>query len=149
MGKEVAIFVLTFLLASTLYPETTLAETKSFLVGGLIGWTKEHNGSWFPNGTTFYEGDTLVFEFNQTNYNVVVVNKHTYETCKATECNAPECKAPEGAFEYNSGNDEVPVEKGESYFICTKRGCCENNMKMMIFAAAGPRPTSRKLLCLH
>ena len=51
MDKEVAILFLTVLLVSTLYPETTLAETKSFLVGGSIGWAKENNGSWFPIGT--------------------------------------------------------------------------------------------------
>ena len=59
MDKEVAILFLTVLLVSTLYPETTLAETKSFLVGGSIGWAKENNGSWFPIGTIFYAGDSL------------------------------------------------------------------------------------------
>lgn len=74
------------------------------------------------------------FVFNQTNYNVVVVDKHAYETCKP----------PEGALEYNSGDDTVPLENGENYFICTKRGCCENNMKMMIVAAAGQRQTEKE-----
>ncbi|XP_065622270.1 basic blue protein-like [Quercus suber] len=134
MDKEGAILFLTFLLALTLYPETTSAETKSFLVGGLNGWTKESNGNWFPTGTIFYAGDSLEFVYNQTDYNVVVVAKHAYETCKA----------PEGVFEYNSGDDEVPIKKGENYFICTKRGCCENNMKMMIVAAAGQRQTERE-----
>ena len=66
---------------------------------------------------------------------MVVVDKHAYETCKA---------AAEGALEYNSGDDTVPLKKGENYFICTERGCCENNMKMMIVAAAGHRPTKRE-----
>ncbi|KAF3976529.1 hypothetical protein CMV_000303 [Castanea mollissima] len=74
------------------------------------------------------------FVFNPTNYNVVVVDKHAYETCKAAE----------GTFEYNSGDDTVPLNKGENYFICTKRGCCESNMKMMIVAAAGQRQTERE-----
>ena len=58
---------------------------------------------------------------------MVAVDKHAYETCRA----------PEGAFKYNNGDDIVYLNKGENYFICTKRGCCENNMKMMIIAAAG------------
>nr|POE96198.1 basic blue protein [Quercus suber] len=99
MDKEGAILFLTFLLALTLYPETTSAETKSFLVGGLNGWTKESNGNWFPTGTIFYAGDSLEFVYNQTDYNVVVVAKHAYETCKA----------PEGVFEYNSGDDEINI----------------------------------------
>ena len=61
---------------------------------------------------------------------MVVVDKHGYETCNG-----------EGAFEYNSGDDTVPLKEGENYFMCTKRGCCENNMKMMIVAKAGQRPT--------
>lgn len=126
MDRKVAIFGLPFLLASILY-ETTLAETECFRVD----WTKENSRRWFPIGTIFYDGDSLEFVFNQTNYNVVVVDKLAFETCKA----------PEGAFEYNSGDDTVPLKKGENYFICTKRGCCENNMKMMIDAAAGQRPT--------
>ena len=65
---------------------------------------------------------------------MVVVDKHGYETCKA----------PEGAFEYNSGDDTIPLKKGENFFICTKRECCENNMKMKIDAVAGQRPTKRK-----
>ena len=55
MDNEVAIFVLLFLLASILYPQTTLVETESFLVS----WTKENSGSWFPIGTIFYDGDSL------------------------------------------------------------------------------------------
>ena len=58
MANIGAIF-LTVLLASTLYPETTLAEPKSFLVGGQNGWTKGNNGSWFPIGTMLYAGDLL------------------------------------------------------------------------------------------
>ena len=60
-------------------------------------------------------------------YDVVAVDKHAYETCRA----------PAGAFKYNSGDDKVYLKKGENYFICTKRGCCENNMKMKIVAVAG------------
>ena len=56
---EVANFALPFLLASILYLGTTSAETETFLVGGSIGWAKENNGSWFPSGTIFYEGDSL------------------------------------------------------------------------------------------
>ena len=57
-------------------------------------------------------------------HNVAVVDKHGYETCKAAE----------GASEKNSGNDEVFLEKGANYFICTKRGHCEKNMKIAINA---------------
>ena len=59
MDKGVAFLLLTLLLASTLYPQTTLAKTKSFRVGGSIGWSKETHGSWFPTGTIFYAGDSL------------------------------------------------------------------------------------------
>ena len=58
---------------------------------------------------------------------MVAADKHAYGTCRA----------PEGFIEYNSGDDIVYLNKGENYFICTKHGCCENNMKMMIIAAAG------------
>lgn len=68
------------------------------------------------------------------NYNVVIVDKESYETCKA----------PEGTFEYNSGDDQVPLKEGENYFICTKIDCCESNMKMKIIALAGQRQTERE-----
>ncbi|KAL4634042.1 hypothetical protein ACB092_04G168800 [Castanea dentata] len=134
MAKEGAILFLTVLLASTLYTQTTLAERKSFLVGGLNGWTKENNGSWFLIGTKFYAGDSLEFVYNQMEYNVVAVDNHAYETCKA----------PEGAVEYNSGDDQIYLNEGENYFICTKRGCCEDNMKMNISAAAGQRQMEKE-----
>ncbi|XP_030937728.1 basic blue protein-like [Quercus lobata] len=133
MAKEAAFLFIT-LLALRFYQETALAETKTFLVGGLKGWTKENIGNWFPIGTIFYAGDKLEFEYNPTEYNVVCVDKHAYETCKA----------PEGALEYNKGNDQIYLEEGENYFICTTRGCCENNMKMMVVTAAGQRPTDRE-----
>ena len=70
---------------------------------------------------------------------MVVVDKPAYETCKA----------PEGAFEYNSGDDTIPLKKRENFFICTKCECCEINMKMKIDAVAGrgvnvrPNPRTR------
>ena len=59
MDKKVPILFFTVLLASTLYPETTLAKAKTFRVGGSIGWSKETHGSWFPIGTIFHAGDSL------------------------------------------------------------------------------------------
>ena len=55
MDKAGAILFLTVLLASTLYPETTLAKTKSISVD----WSKETHGRWFPIGTIFHAGDSI------------------------------------------------------------------------------------------
>ena len=65
---------------------------------------------------------------------MVIVDKPAYDTCRASEA----------AFEYNSGDDTIPLKKGENFFLCNKSGCCENKMKMKIDAVAGQRPTKRK-----
>ena len=55
MDKAGAILFLTVLLASTLYPETTLAKAKSIRVY----WSEETHGRWFPIGTIFHAGDSI------------------------------------------------------------------------------------------
>ena len=103
------------------YCESTSAKT--FLVGGSTGWTYNIS-NWPPKGTTFHAGDVLEFLYDPRDHNVVVVDKHGYETCKASK----------GASQKNSGNDQVFLEKGANYFIYTKRGDCEKGMKKAINA---------------
>ncbi|KAL4628657.1 hypothetical protein ACB092_05G256000 [Castanea dentata] len=120
LGRAI-LFSIMVLCGLVLYCQTALAE--EFLVGGPEGWN-ENISNWPPNGTTFHAGDVLEFVYDPRVYNVVVVDKLGYETCKA----------PLGALENDSGNDQVYLEKGANYFICTKRGCCEKNMKIVIIA---------------
>ena len=69
--------------------------------------------------TCFYVTE---FSYIRGKHNVVVVDKHGYDTCEA----------PSSAYEQSSGFDHIYLKKGENYFICSKPGQCKLNMKMMI-----------------
>ncbi|KAK4588068.1 hypothetical protein RGQ29_019167 [Quercus rubra] len=113
-----SLFVITVLFALQFCCENISA--RKFLVGGSKGWAS-NIGDW-PKGKTFHTGDELEFSYIRGKHNVVVVDKHGYDTCEA----------PSGAYEQSSGFDHIYLKKGENYFICSKPGQCKLNMKMMI-----------------
>nr|XP_023888680.1 basic blue protein-like [Quercus suber] len=119
LSRQRRLFFITVpLLALQFYCENVSA--RKFLVGGSKGWAS-NIGDW-PKGRTFNTGDELEFSYIRGKHNVVVVDKHGYDTCET----------PSGAYEQSSGFDHVYLKKGENYFICSKPGQCKLNMKMMI-----------------
>ncbi|XP_043696640.1 basic blue protein-like [Telopea speciosissima] len=104
------------LLALLLHFETAHAAT--YTVGDSGGWT--FNVVSWTKGKHFRADDTLIFKYDPSIHNVVAVNRKGYSNCKT----------PAGAKVYKSGNNQIKLSKGQSYFICNFPGHCESAMKI-------------------
>ncbi|CAL0325067.1 unnamed protein product [Lupinus luteus] len=100
-----------------------MVNAATYTVGDGGGWTFKTVG--WPKGKNFRAGDTLVFNYNPSFHNVVVVNSAGYSSCKT----------PRGSKVYHSGKDQIKLSKGQNYFICNYVGHCEGGMKIAIYAA--------------
>uniref|UniRef100_A0A803MM17 Phytocyanin domain-containing protein n=1 Tax=Chenopodium quinoa TaxID=63459 RepID=A0A803MM17_CHEQI len=67
----------------------------------------------------------VVFNYFKERHNVAVLTKEGYDSCTA----------PSGSIVYQTGHDEIRLDPGQSYFICTTPGHCENGMKIAINAS--------------
>ncbi|KAI3445659.1 hypothetical protein Pfo_002324 [Paulownia fortunei] len=119
--KGNAMLVAILLLGLLLHSNT--AHSASYTVGDSSGWT--FNVAGWENGKSFQTGDTLVFNYDATAHNVVVVDKSSYDSCSV----------PANAATYDSGNDQISVGKGANYFICGIPGHCQAGMKIAANAA--------------
>ncbi|GAB2229726.1 hypothetical protein Droror1_Dr00013978 [Drosera rotundifolia] len=99
---------------------TSAATT--YTVGGTGGWTFNVVG--WPKGRRFRVGDTLVFNYNSAFHDLVPVNKAAYDSCSA----------PASSKVLHSGNDQVKLRRGTSYFICSFPGHCQGGMKIAVTA---------------
>ncbi|OWM63935.1 basic blue protein-like [Punica granatum] len=100
------------------------AEAATYMVGDANGWSA--NVANWPKGKSFVAGDVLVFKYNPTFHNVAVVDQAGYTSCSV----------PSDAKLFNSGNDSIPLSKGQNFFICAKPGhCARLGMKIAINAA--------------
>jgi hypothetical protein len=66
-----------------------------------------------------------VFKYAPGAHNVVAVDAAGHNSCSA----------PGGAVRYSSGNDNVTLTRGTSFFICGVPGHCAAGMKMAVTAA--------------
>ncbi|KAF9599763.1 hypothetical protein IFM89_001709 [Coptis chinensis] len=99
-----------------------IAHAAIYTVGDARGWTF-NTVSW-PTGKTFRAGDVLVFKYNPSFHNVVVVDPRSYNTCRT----------PRGAKVLKSGTDRIRLAKGLNSFICNYTGHCESGMKITVNA---------------
>ncbi|PKA53561.1 Basic blue protein [Apostasia shenzhenica] len=99
-----------------------LADSATFTVGDSGGWT--FNTVNWTKGKRFRAGDVLVFKYNPSVHNVVVVDAGGYNACTT----------PRGAKVYRSGNDRVKLARGANYFICNFPAHCEGGMKIAVNA---------------
>ncbi|KAK6938330.1 Phytocyanin domain [Dillenia turbinata] len=106
-----------------LWIQAEVAHGATYVVGGSQGWT--FNVVNWPKGKSFKAGDTLIFNYDKTIHNVVVVNRAGYSGCST----------PSGAKVYSSGKDQIKLAKGQSYFICSYAGHCQSGMKIAVNAA--------------
>ncbi|KAK6244203.1 hypothetical protein QUC31_010612 [Theobroma cacao] len=90
----------------------------------LEGWTR---------GKNFLTSDILEFIYDEQLFNVVVVDKKGHDTCTVND----------GAMEFDSGDDKIPLAFGANYFICsTQPDLCAAIIKMAINATTPP-PSSK------
>ncbi|KAF5470190.1 hypothetical protein F2P56_010719 [Juglans regia] len=97
-------------------------HAKEYVVGDEEGWNSNVDYYAWVEGKTFYVGDTLVFNYNQDDHNVIVVNATGYDKCLSS----PNL----GVF--NSSNDRVTLTTlGDNYYICQWH-CDFSDQKLMI-----------------
>ncbi|XP_060217188.1 basic blue protein-like [Lycium barbarum] len=99
--------------------QINISNADTFSVGGANGWGFNMNG--WPNGKIFDVGDVVEFKYKIGMHNVVIVNKVGFNSCNAT-----------GGEVLSSGDDQVLVPKGTTYFICSIGDHCANGVKVAI-----------------
>lgn len=98
-----------------------VVEGATYVVGGRQGWGFQTQ-SWAV-GKRFSAGDTLVFNYNPSVHNLVVVNAGAYQSCTTG-----------GARPLTSGSDKVTLRRGANFFICSITGHCAGGMKIKVTA---------------
>ncbi|QHO17230.1 Lamin-like protein [Arachis hypogaea] len=97
-------------------------------VGGSKGWRPDVNYSdWFAHEKTVYVGDWLIFYFDKRYYNVLEVNKTSYEKCIDRD------------FIKNvtrGGRDVVHLTEPRAYYFLSSGGYCFHQMRVAINVVA-------------
>ncbi|XP_021287094.1 basic blue protein-like [Herrania umbratica] len=114
--------------------EAIHSASTTYIVGDEEGWDLSIDLEGWTKGKDFHAGDILDFIYDRVLFNVVVVNQTGHDTCTVND----------GATEFTSGDDKIPLAFGANYFICSKEpGACAGGMKMAINATAPPPPPSK------
>ncbi|XP_030535579.2 basic blue protein-like [Rhodamnia argentea] len=98
------------------------ASGAEYTVGDERGWTIDIEG--WTQGKKFRPGDVLIFKYDPLLHNVVAVDLDSYDTCTLGE----KYKM------YDTGNDRVVLEKGNSFFFSSEDGDCDKKMKIEVHA---------------
>ncbi|CAH2045700.1 unnamed protein product [Thlaspi arvense] len=114
--------IVAMMVVSVLVLQADYVQAVSYTVGDSNGWT--FNAVGWPSGKHFKAGDVLVFNYNPSLHNVVVVDSGAYNSCNA----------PGRARTYTSGKDRITLSRGQHFFICSFPGHCEANMKIAVTA---------------
>ncbi|CAN6698079.1 unnamed protein product [Malus baccata var. baccata] len=98
-----------YLLTVALLVLPSVVFATQYVVGDDQGWNSGVDYYAWVEGKTFHVGDSLVFNYNAGEHNVIVVGANGYDQCLAS----PNSGA------YYSGNDVLTfVAAGDFYFIC-------------------------------
>ncbi|MED6107008.1 hypothetical protein PIB30_009856 [Stylosanthes scabra] len=97
-------------------------------VGGSKGWRPDVNYTdWFAHEKTIYVGDWLIFYFDKRYYNVLEVNKTSYEQCIDKD------------FVKNvtrGGRDVVQLTEPRAYYYLSSGGYCFHQMRVAVNVVA-------------
>nr|GEV86705.1 mavicyanin-like [Tanacetum cinerariifolium] len=96
-----------------------------YKVGGPSGWTANSNSNYsdWTSSKTFYLKDVLLFEYNATIDNVVLVTHSHYRSCNTS--------APIKV--YDSGNDTFTIKSRRHFFFTSSfPGHCEAGQKLYV-----------------
>ncbi|XP_031101796.1 chemocyanin-like [Ipomoea triloba] len=113
-GNIIVITIITMLLCG-------LADSETYTVGDNGRW-EFGVGDW-PNGKSFNSGDVLVFNYDPSVHNVVIVSQENYDSGTAS------------GTTLNSGHDSVTLSSETSYYICGVNAHCQGGMKMAVTAS--------------
>ncbi|XP_047079411.1 basic blue protein-like [Lolium rigidum] len=119
MSGSIGVVVLRLMLALC-FATTLVCGQRDWTVGEGGGWTFGVAG--WENGKPFSAGDALVFKYNPGMHNVVEVDEAGYNSCTAGA----------GARTYTSGNDNIRLSGGKTFYICSFPGHCQGGMKIAV-----------------
>ncbi|XP_023516910.1 lamin-like protein [Cucurbita pepo subsp. pepo] len=104
--------------------------------GGKYTWTTNVNFTDWSIHEHFYVGDWLYFGFDKRIYNVLQVNKTSYDSCN------------ENDFVFNvtrGGRDVFNLTQAKPYYFLSGRGFCFQGMKVAIFVEDSPPISSPRI----
>ncbi|XP_065866402.1 early nodulin-like protein 20 [Euphorbia lathyris] len=97
--------------------------------GGKYTWNESCNFTDWASHEHFYVGDWLYFGFNKTKYNVLEVNKTSYEKCNEKDFIANITRG---------GRDVFNLTEVKPYYFLSGFGYCLKGMKVSIFVQNAP-----------
>ncbi|KAF7815522.1 lamin-like protein [Senna tora] len=103
-----------------------------YVGGGKIGWAPHVNFSQWSSHERFYVGDWLYFGFDKNMYNVLEVNKSSYENCI------------DSGFIKNitrGGRDVFQLTEPKNYYFLSGRGHCWEGLKLAINVLNDAQPS--------
>ncbi|GAV65723.1 Cu_bind_like domain-containing protein [Cephalotus follicularis] len=95
-----------------------------YRVGDIKGWSPNVNYTQWSSRQHIYVGDWIIFNFNKHLYNVLEVNKTSYETCN------------DKGFIYNitrGGRDVFQLTEAKPYYFLSSGGYCWQGMKLDLY----------------
>ncbi|GJN19494.1 hypothetical protein PR202_gb06776 [Eleusine coracana subsp. coracana] len=103
-----------------------VVQGKEWIVGESKGWSEGVNDIW-PAGRHIHAGDTLVFNYDPTIYDVAEVDEVLYNACMV----------PDGAVRHKTGHDHIQIPECKTggckhFFIVGLPGMCNAGMKVAI-----------------
>ncbi|CAL5185930.1 unnamed protein product [Lathyrus oleraceus] len=107
----------------SLCPMVVMGNPKLHKVGGSKGWNEETNYTQWSSQQHVIVGDWLIFLFDKRYYNVLEVNKTSYENCIDTD------------FIKNvtrGGRDVVQLIEAKTYYFISSGGYCFHGMKVAV-----------------
>ncbi|KAK6940546.1 Phytocyanin domain [Dillenia turbinata] len=120
-ARKALLIAITLLVSLALHFEAIQAA--DYIVGESSGWTFDVEN--WSKGKKFKSGDNLIFNYDTSLHNVVVVDAKGYGSCTASST----------AKTYSSGSDKVKLSKGMNYFICSLPGHCDMGVKVAVKAS--------------
>ncbi|CAN0923206.1 Lamin-like protein [Linum grandiflorum] len=101
--------------------------------GGRYSWIPGTNFTTWASQQHFYVGDWLYFGFNKTLYNVLEVNKTSYDQCRGEDFIANITRGGRDVFNL--------TERKPYYFICSRSTHCSlRGMKVEVLVTDLPLP---------
>ncbi|GMH19348.1 hypothetical protein Nepgr_021189 [Nepenthes gracilis] len=118
-------------LAIVFFGSLTCASSEFHLVGGKDGWKSGVNYTVWAANQSFHVGDWLLFRFDKFAFDILEVNKTSYDKCNGQDFITNITRGGRDVFQLN--------ESRPYFFICSK-GYCFNGMKLAINVEELPSP---------
>ncbi|OIV90230.1 hypothetical protein TanjilG_01426 [Lupinus angustifolius] len=123
VDNKMMVMVMVIIGLLALYPLMVMADPIRHKVGGNKGWSPNVNYTEWSSHEHFLVGDWLWFIFDKHYYNILEVNKTSYENCI------------DNGFIKNltrGGRDVVELKEARTYYYISSGGYCFHQMKVAV-----------------